>query len=228
VTLSDELEAAMIAMYRRAGEETGYWGRRYLQSVKKNGGLVTAKRMLQPRTLNQRAGLDALIEAGKPELTLEALVQLPRFAPLFTTAELLEARARVGDFATSVAALATSRDHLYPDDLPSGHKYVECARKQVRVNAFERNPKARAECIEHHGSRCTVCELSFEERYGARGKGFIHVHHTKPLALLAAAYVLDPIKDLVPVCPNCHAMLHRGKDLLTIDQLRATLRAPAG
>lgn len=216
----------MIAMYRRAGEETGYWGRRFLQSIKKNGGLATAKRMLQPRTPNQRAGLDALIEAGKPELTLEALVQQPHFAPLFTAAELQEARSRVGDFAAAAAAFAKANDHLYPDELPSGNKYVEGARKQVRVNAFERNPKARAECLGHHGRRCTVCELSFEERYGARGKDFIHVHHKKPLALIATAYVLDPIEDLVPVCPNCHAMLHRGKDLLTVDQLRGILRAP--
>lgn len=109
---------------------------------------------------------------------------------------------------------------LYPDEVSKRTRYVEGAVRQVVVNAFERDPQARLACLKEHGTRCAACNLSFEERYGDRGKGFIHVHHKKPLARLRRAYTLDPAQDLVPVCPNCHAMLHRGRRVMEIAELR--------
>lgn len=52
------------------------------------------------------------------------------------------------------------------------------------------------------------------------GEGFINVHHLKSLSEISQEYALDPIKDLRPVCPNCHAMLHRNKPAYTIEQLK--------
>src|SRR5207248_8840219 len=80
-----------------------------------------------------------------------------------------------------------NRKRLYPDELEPGLKYIEGARKQVRVNAYERNTRARTACLKHYGYRCAVCKLLFEERYGSLGKGFIHIHHLKPLALAGVA-----------------------------------------
>lgn len=74
---ADELSAAFVDGYRLAGEEVGYWGRRFLKSVRRNGGLATAKRMLLSRNTSQRKGLDALLEAGRPELTVEASSWIP-------------------------------------------------------------------------------------------------------------------------------------------------------
>ena len=74
-----------------------------------------------------------------------------------------------------------------------------------------RSAKARKDCIEHFGSTCKVCGLDFEALYGKRGKGFIHVHHLNPMAGAEGPRPVDPKKDLIPVCPNCHAMLHRGR-----------------
>ena len=64
--------------------------------------------------------------------------------------------------------------------------------------------------------------MDFENMYGELGKGFIHVHHIVPISMIGKEYKIDPIKDLVPVCPNCHAMLHRCKDgnVYTIDGLK--------
>jgi 5-methylcytosine-specific restriction protein A len=83
----------------------------------------------------------------------------------------------------------------------------------VLVNRYERSATARRECIEHHGAVCAVCSLDFKLTYGAIGEGFIHVHHIVPISSVGESYILDPIKDLVPVCPNCHAMLHRGTEI---------------
>ncbi|MBK7495215.1 MAG: HNH endonuclease [Candidatus Omnitrophica bacterium] len=83
-------------------------------------------------------------------------------------------------------------------------------------------------CSRVHGLDCTVCGLNFEARYGELGKGFIHVHHLKPLALTDGEYELNPVADLRPVCPNCHAMLHRPEQTLSIEELRATLETSGG
>lgn len=74
---------------------------------------------------------------------------------------------------------------------------------------FERNRTAREECLKVHKHSCKACGLDFEKRYGQIGKGFIHVHHVVPLSQRAGEYNPDPVKDLIPLCPNCHAMIHR-------------------
>lgn len=225
MSLEDELTDAFIEGYKVAGKEVGYWGRRFLRAVKGNGGLATAKRMLLPRNEGQRKGLDALLEANRPELTVEAIVLQPRFQNLFTAIELAAAKERLGEYGKTIATFASERQRLYPDELEPGQKYAEGAKKQIRVNAYERNPKARETCLKHHGYTCVVCSFNFESRYGNLGKEFIHVHHLKPLALTDGEYKLDAVADLRPVCPNCHAMLHRGAEVLSIEELRTKLTA---
>jgi len=216
----------MIAGYHRAIEEAGYRGSRFLQAVRGKGGLPTARRMLRPRTMAQRAGLDRLLEAGKYRLTLEWLVLRPRFKSLFTREELDEARKRLKGFIKEAAKVRGARERLYPDELEMGRTYVEGAKRQIRVNAYERDPRARKACIAQHGTRCAACGLSFEERYGPIGRDFIHVHHLRPLAATGKVERVNPQTDLVPICPNCHAMIHRSKRPITISQLKTRLRRP--
>ncbi|MBP6276640.1 MAG: HNH endonuclease [Limnohabitans sp.] len=65
--------------------------------------------------------------------------------------------------------------------------------------------------------------MTFQERYGTIGDGFIHVHHVVPLSTIHARYKVDPINDLVPLCANCHSMVHRENPPLTIAQLKSSL-----
>ncbi len=228
MTLENDLHDEMIALFRRAGEATGYWGTRYLQAVKRHGGLARAREMLKPRTASQRAGLDSLLQAGRPELSLEALVLEPRFASLFTITELDEARARLGRFREGSLIAVSDRERLYPDELEPGVTYPEGAKRQVRINAYERNPAARKASLAFHGRRCAACDLSFVELYGDIGNDFIHVHHVHPLSTITTGYRVNPQTDLVPVCPNCHAMLHRVEPPLLVAELRRRLGRPAG
>jgi 5-methylcytosine-specific restriction protein A len=110
-----------------------------------------------------------------------------------------------------------------PEEIPSSQQVREGAKKTISVNIYERNPSARRQCIAHWGTTCQVCSFDFEKVYGNLGKGFIHVHHLKPLGEIGGSYLLDPINDLRPVCPNCHAMLHRSDPALGIDQLKRGL-----
>lgn len=113
-------------------------------------------------------------------------------------------------------------DNPYPDEIPIeylGH-LLEGAKRTITINAYERNSLARRLCIEFYGATCSVCDLDFVKEYGKIGQGFIHVHHLTRVADIGKTYEIDPIKDLRPVCPNCHSMLHSKKETLTIDELK--------
>lgn len=115
--------------------------------------------------------------------------------------------------------------------LPHGdHEVPEGAKKRVEVNKYERDPGARQACIDHHGTTCTVCGLDFEMRYGEIGRRYIHVHHKTPLSQITAPenYKINPIEDLIPVCPNCHAMLHKGEsEPFTVEELQLQMHQAA-
>lgn len=98
---------------------------------------------------------------------------------------------------------------FFPEVLPGSPDITEGLRITIFVNKYERSSVARAMCIEHHGARCAICEFDFEQMYGLFGKGFIHVHHLIPIHSIGKEYKINYRKDLMPVCPNCHAMLHR-------------------
>jgi 5-methylcytosine-specific restriction enzyme A len=100
---------------------------------------------------------------------------------------------------------------------------LEGTRKSILVNIYERDPNARRKCISHWKPICRACDFDFSAVYGNLGDGFIHVYHLKPLSEMKEAYALDPIEDLRPVCPNCHAMLHRERPALKIEELRAII-----
>lgn len=95
--------------------------------------------------------------------------------------------------------------------------YTEGATRQVTVNVYERNAEARAICINYYGLNCSACGFNFAETYGDTGEGFIHIHHIKPLSKIRKGYKLNPMNDLRPVCPNCHAIIHRRKPAYSIE-----------
>lgn len=88
------------------------------------------------------------------------------------------------------------------------------------MTRYERNRSARRECLNHYGPTCCVCGFQFENVYGEIGKGYIHIHHLVDVAQKSGQYILDPIQDLRPVCPNCHAMLHTQTPARSIEELR--------
>lgn len=114
---------------------------------------------------------------------------------------------------------------LLPEEIAAATTpLVEGAVCRVTVNAYERNPQARRRCIEAHGTRCEICRFSFGEAYGEVAEGYIHVHHLRPLSEIACEYTVDPVEDLRPVCPNCHAVLHRRIPAFSIEEVLTFLR----
>jgi len=107
-----------------------------------------------------------------------------------------------------------------PEEVPYGTKYSEGGVQRILVNRYERDSRARKECIRAYGTTCVVCGFDFGSVYGEEMDGFIHVHHLRLLSSLGPDYEVDPVQDLRPVCPNCHAVLHRREPPYSIDEVR--------
>ncbi len=111
----------------------------------------------------------------------------------------------------------------FQEELGIEKPLVEGASFTVKVSAFERNPVARRKCVAHYGIGCSVCGFNFGSTYGSFAENYIHVHHLKPLASIGEEYVIDPIKDLRPVCANCHAVIHLRQPPYSIEEVKAML-----
>lgn len=96
---------------------------------------------------------------------------------------------------------------------------------QINATAYERNPEYRKACIEANGTKCKICGFDAGEIYGKDFSGRIHIHHIIPLGNIKKEHTIDPVKDMIPVCPNCHMILHSKKDgVYTPDEVRRMLK----
>lgn len=93
---------------------------------------------------------------------------------------------------------------------------------------YERSPVNRKVCLSLHGFRCSVCGLLMKEKYGDVGDGYIEVHHIIPVSSYGMSRTVDPSVDLIPVCPNCHAMIHRRNPPYTLDEVKEMLGVQEG
>ncbi|MCU1251427.1 MAG: endonuclease [Edaphobacter sp.] len=107
-----------------------------------------------------------------------------------------------------------------PEEIDEEEEYTEGSVQKILINRYERDRRAREKCVAHYGAKCQVCNFDFEQTFGIVGKGYIHVHHVVQLAALQSHYIVDPVLDLRPVCPNCHAMLHRRTPPYSVTELR--------
>ncbi len=101
--------------------------------------------------------------------------------------------------------------------------YREGRTTYVHAVVYERDRKAREACISHYGCKCAVCGFDFEKTYGDIGRDFIEVHHIVPIHERGGEYTVDPIKDLRPLCSNCHSMIHRRNPVYSIEELKALI-----
>ncbi len=113
-----------------------------------------------------------------------------------------------------------------PEEVPA--TYPEGAKKRITVNAYERDDRARRQCVEDQGSVCIVCTFDFGKTYGPIAAGYIHVHHIEPLANPNVQHDTNPKIDLSPVCPNCHAVIHLRRPPYSPDEVRELLKLYKG
>lgn len=126
------------------------------------------------------------------------------------------------DAAIECGLTDASSINLYPET--STDVLREGGKVSVLVNAYERNAAARKLCIHHYGCACSVCGVNLADRYGSVARGVIHVHHVIPLSHIGTRYEVDPIRDLRPVCPNCHVIIHRREPPFSIEEVQELMR----
>ena len=118
-------------------------------------------------------------------------------------------------------SLVTEKDESIDIELNITPKHFREGKKFLVTFAnYERNPKARKLCLNYHGYKCRICGFDFFEKYGEIGLNYIQVHHLIPVSSIGKEYKIDPIRDLIPVCANCHVMLHRKKEPISINELK--------
>lgn len=127
----------------------------------------------------------------------------------------------MGRFAAAIAAiLPLEEDDIFESET-SG--YPEGALATVKKNRYERDRRNRAAAISIHGASCAACGLDLGSVYGSIGSGYIEVHHVTPVSELGPGYIIDPVRDLIPLCPNCHAIVHRRNPPFSVDEIKGLL-----
>jgi len=121
-----------------------------------------------------------------------------------------------------VLSLLTSESTISSIAEPSGNLLEGMVTRQ-EVTRYERSPVNRSAAIALHGAKCKACGFDFAKVYGNIGDGFIEVHHITPVADLGGPVAIDPLLDLIPLCPNCHRMVHRQDPPIPVDELRSVL-----
>lgn len=130
------------------------------------------------------------------------------------------------EWATRVAAAVISllpveedvEDSFEAQCLPEG------AKMRIEVNRYERDRRNRAAALAIHGHKCMACGTDMAELFGSVAEGLIEVHHVVPVSQVGPGYMIDPKSDLVPLCPNCHAVAHRRSPPYSVEELQNMLR----
>lgn len=121
--------------------------------------------------------------------------------------------------ASSIEQLPTEEQFNDERSLVEGKVVV------VQVDRYERNGQARAKCIAHYGASCQACGFDFGSKYGKMAEGYIQVHHVRPLSEVGKEYEVDPIKDLIPLCANCHCAVHLYNPVMSVDELKLSFKS---
>jgi 5-methylcytosine-specific restriction enzyme A len=118
---------------------------------------------------------------------------------------------------------ANEQQTVIPEEVTDTTRHCEGAVRSINVNAYERSAAARNKCILHYGCQCAACGVNLGDVYGEIAQGYIHVHHLRQLSEINAEYEVDPIQDLCPLCPNCHAIIHLSSPPYTIEEIKAKI-----
>jgi 5-methylcytosine-specific restriction enzyme A len=198
---SDELKIKLFSQQVNSAEKAGY----------KFKLLINNNKVLAPTFFNQTSiGQNVKISLSKGNLvpsdeSREAIIT----EIIFSLMEIL------------LSVLPHKTHSAYSEFTELG--LPEGAVQKVYVNRYERSASNRKTCLNECGYQCNICGFDFEEKYGSLGKHYIHVHHLIPVSQLGDNYRINPVKDLIPVCPNCHAMLHKSSPPLSPNELKEQL-----
>lgn len=123
----------------------------------------------------------------------------------------------IGGVAEIVRSQSTGRRVFVFDE---NFFVLEGKKRSVTTQIYERSKQLRDMAIEYYAVEgrivCSACGFDFYKTYGEIGRGYIEIHHQKPVFQYEetdfSRLVSDALKDLIPLCANCHRIVHRRKD----------------
>lgn len=152
---------------------------------------------------------DALVFPG--DITGNELRQVVKeFKRFNSTAQIIDRR-YLDDILDLCKKKAENSFYALPSNCSIICDEAEGNRIEYYTTKYERIPKYRKEAIRIHGLTCKICGDNFKNKSGDLGKDYIEIHHVKPLFSLDEEIIPNPKTDMIPVCANCHRMLHRRK-----------------
>ena len=171
------------------------------------------------------SSVEALPESGAPwtGFGLDVTCRLPGTKP--SEAALMDVALKVASICMTLVLSLLAVETASTGELDAIQGLPEGARIRVEVNRYERSPVNRAACIQYYGATCLACGFDFKAFYGELGEGYIHVHHKTPVSQMNDSYFVNPVTDLVPVCANCHAMVHRHDPPMPVEDLRSLVNS---
>ncbi|MER2135752.1 MAG: restriction endonuclease [Arthrobacter sp.] len=220
---ADGLEPGSDVWFAVSGERPGVAG----HGVVVSAPYAVADPQDDPEARMQLVDLDIdmLLPLGEPVLLADLPPEIPGLFPEPGGV------ARLGRSTGEDLRRAWSRSAAGGHNGPPGPLPGSLPQQAVRwslASRYEHDPDAARICQVHHGTACSVCGLDPQAVFGTEASGVLQVHHIVPPALLTASYELDPVTDLVPLCPTCHAVAHTGfPDPYTPAELRRLLAARA-
>lgn len=179
---------------------------------------------------HSRGHIDLILEEGyklftfpqtaKPRSNDDEPSKIKSWKPRLDKRELLIESGKYFAIETSVTHPLQTADAV-PTETTNNHEtFWEGNETSKLTTQYERNPEARQKCLDEYGYSCQACEFDFAKVYGQLGEQFIHVHHLIPVSARKKPYRLNPKTDLIPLCPNCHAMSHKRIPPYSIGELQ--------
>jgi 5-methylcytosine-specific restriction enzyme A len=163
--------------------------------------------------------MDALDLGAWPKQWQKFDLVLKKQGVFFEELQPTELKRLLGDIICPIFGMCISLIGI--DDVDADASAHEGDHNEVVSRRYERRPVNREICLSLRGRRCFCCDLDFGETYGKGADGFIEVHHTTPVSQMGPAYIVNPATDLVPICSNCHSVVHLTIPPRSVDEVRA-------
>ncbi|OOB80263.1 MAG: hypothetical protein BEN19_05830 [Epulopiscium sp. Nuni2H_MBin003] len=103
-------------------------------------------------------------------------------------------------------------------------KPFETVKKPDETIQKEKWNELKKACLEYYGASCEICSIDYGYTYGDKFEKLMDVHNLKSTTKEWDNLDVNPEKDLIPICHNCHTILHSKFPNYTVEQVKEMLK----
>lgn len=104
---------------------------------------------------------------------------------------------------------------------------ITCEHAQARDEKSDTDYKVKLkkECIDYYGAICDICGFDFGYTYGEAFEQCIDVHNQNSVEGEEILPTTHPTEDLIPICHNCHHIIHSTVPAISVEKMRKMVKA---